>query len=173
MNAAFPADLLDAPERDDLLIGEPAPRPLPGDPPLPCLPTRTDSLTGPVRPGEVTTPGGREPGSGLGADPPVQSGRDRETGGHSIRPEVLARARRWATFYPTGDVLIDPHGQVAPQPRDQMRLSVHLYAVTRRHLDGIRLDEGAMMARMRTLAELEGAPRAPLSPVDVLLSRLG
>ena len=72
----------------------------------------------------------------------------------TFSPSVLARARRWATFSPASDVLLDPHGHFAPQPRDQMSVSVHLYAVTRRHLDGIRPDEGAVMARMLTLTQV-------------------
>ena len=76
----------------------------------------------------------------------------------TFSPSVLARARRWATFYPPSDVLLDPHGHFAPQPRDQMSVSVHLYAVTRRHLDGIRPDEGAVMARMLTLTQVGSHP---------------
>ncbi|GAA5435418.1 hypothetical protein [Deinococcus aquaticus] len=72
--------------------------------------------------------------------------------------DALARARRWATFYPADEVLLDPQGHFRPQPRDQMQCSVHLYAVTRRHMEGVRPDEAAVMARMRTLAQVEAGP---------------
>jgi len=75
----------------------------------------------------------------------------------TFSPSVLARARRWATFYPASEVLLDPHGHFAPQPRDQMSVSVHLYAVTRRHLDGVRPDERAVLARMWTLDQIAAA----------------
>lgn len=104
--------------------------------------------------------------------------------------EALARARRWATFYPADEVLLDPQGHFRPQPRDQMQCSVHLYAVTRRHMDGVRPDEGSVMARMRTLAQVEadplqdaaslgrlpttsGLPSGPAARLDQLLQTLG
>ncbi|GGS14767.1 hypothetical protein [Deinococcus knuensis] len=103
---------------------------------------------------------------------------------------ALARARRWATFYPAAEVLLDPQGHFQPQPRDQMQCSVHLYAVTRRHMDGVRPDEATVMARMLTLAQIEadphrdaaspgslpgtsGLPSGPAARLDRLLQTLG
>ncbi|MFT2718529.1 hypothetical protein ACMT4L_00875 [Deinococcus sp. A31D244] len=109
------------------------------------------------------------------SSPPVTFGAD-----------ALARARRWATFYPADEVLLDPQGHFRPQPRDQMQCSVHLYAVTRRHMEGVRPDEAAVMARMRTLAQVEAGPlqdaaslgslpptSGPADRLDQLLQTLG